>query len=74
MQGKCTAWKSWPDGRPATSLIRMQKVVVSEEQFVVDLNRAEQCELNRAKQLVIDLSDAEFSELSKERRAGEIRG
>ena len=60
MQGRCTAWKTWPDGRPATALIRMQKVIASEEQLVADLSRAELSELSKA-----DL---------KERGAGEILG
>ena len=60
MQGKCTAWKTWPDGRPGTTVIRMQKVIASDERLVADLSRAEQNELSRAE--------------LKERGAGEIRG
>ena len=41
-------------------MIRMQKVIASEEQLVADLSRAEQNELSRAE--------------LKERGAGEIRG
>ena len=41
MQGSCSAWKTWPDGRPASTRIHMQRVVVGVDQLVADLSKAE---------------------------------
>ena len=58
MQGKCSAWLAWPDGRPATTRINMQKVDVGVDRFVAGLNLAEQKD-----RLVAVLSSAEQGEL-----------
>ena len=64
MQGKCSAWLAWPDGRPATVKINMQKVDVGVDRFVADLNSVE------LKAKVDDLSRAERVELE----GSDIRG
>ena len=41
LQGKCSAWASWPDGRCAKVRVNMQKVDVGLDRLVADLSVAE---------------------------------